>query len=53
MIKYNIRVCSYDKLLVNVATCVISIYMCACMHACARCLCVCVWVGGGRYAGQE
>jgi len=35
MIKYDIVVCGYDKILVNLAAYVISVYVC-----------VCVWGGG-------
>jgi len=36
MIEYNIVVCCYDKMLVNVAAYVIPGYVCVCV-------CVCVW----------
>jgi len=34
MIKYNIVVCCYDKMLVNVAVYVITGYVCVCVCVC-------------------
>jgi hypothetical protein len=46
MKKYNIVMCCYDKILVNVAAYVIPgkvcVCVCVCVFACV-CVCVCVW----------
>jgi len=50
MIKYNIVLCCYDKILVNVTACVIPGYVCMCVYVC---VCVCVWCGGNRNRKQD
>jgi len=54
MIKYNLVICCYDKVLVNVAAYVIlakcvCVCVCVCVHVCV-CVCVhvCVWCGVNR-----
>ena len=48
MIKYNIVLCCYGKILINVAAYIITGSVCVCV-----CVCVCVWCGVNLCRGLE